>query len=71
MNTERIPSKCVLVGMLLAATLGAPQVAAQTADDFQRLKAMVEQMQKTIEAQNARIAELEAELAALKGTVSS
>jgi hypothetical protein len=39
--------------------LAVPPVRAQTAEDFQKLKTLVEQMQKTIEAQNARIADLE------------
>jgi len=41
------------------AMIAAPQLQAQSAEDFQQLKALMEQMQKTIEAQNARIAELE------------
>jgi hypothetical protein len=44
---------------LLLALFSAPRLQAQSAEDFQQLKAMMEQMQKTIEAQNARIAELE------------
>ena len=39
--------------------LGAPGLRAQTAEEFKELKGLVQQMQKTIEAQNARIAELE------------
>jgi hypothetical protein len=49
---------------ILAVMLATPRLHAQTAEDFQKLKAMVEQMQKTIEAQNARIAELETNRAA-------
>ncbi len=41
------------------ATATAPAARAQSAEEFRQLKSMVEQMQKTIEAQNARIAELE------------
>src|SRR5947209_432103 len=51
-------TKCAPFGLLLFAMLAAPRAQAQSAEDFQRLKSMVEQMQKTIEAQNARIAEL-------------
>src|SRR5690349_21504660 len=42
-----------------AAMLAAPEVRGQSAEEFQQLKAMVEQMRKTIDAQNARIADLE------------
>src|SRR5262245_26814163 len=37
----------------------APSVSAQTAEEFQQLKATVLQMQKTIEGLNAKIAEME------------
>lgn len=47
-----------LITLSLAVLCGV-RLGAQTAEDIQRLKAMVEQMQKTIEAQNVRIAELE------------
>src|SRR5690349_20283141 len=47
---------CVVV---LSALAQLCSVRAQTPEEFKQLKAMVEQMQKTIEAQNARIAELE------------
>src|SRR5580765_1705538 len=50
--------RVVIAGMLVAM-LAAPRLHAQTAEDFQKLKGMVEEMQKTIEAQNKRIAELE------------
>ena len=46
--------------------IAAPRLFAQSAEEFQQLKAMVEQMKQTIEAQNARIAEMEK-----KQTVSS
>ena len=49
----------VLAAIIAAAVLAAPATFAQSADDYKQLKALVEQMQKTIEAQNARIAELE------------
>lgn len=49
----------VVITATVLAVLGAPVARAQTADEFKQLKALVEQMQKTIEAQNARIAELE------------
>ncbi len=39
--------------------LTAPPARAQTAEEFKQLKSLVEQMQKTINAQNARIAALE------------
>ena len=48
--------------LTLAAALVALAVIparAQTTDEFKQLKTIVEQMQKTIDAQNARIAELE------------
>jgi hypothetical protein len=41
------------------ALLGATPAPAQTPEDYQKLKSLMEQMQKTIEAQNARIADLE------------
>jgi len=51
--------RVIVVAALLGAMLAAPEVRGQSAEEFQQLKAMMEQMQKTIEAQNARIAELE------------
>jgi hypothetical protein len=54
----------LVIALVIGGVLAAPRVQAQTAEDFQKLKAMVEQMQKTIEAQNARIAELETNKAA-------
>jgi hypothetical protein len=39
--------------------LAAPAVNAQTAEEFQQLKAAVQQMQKTIDGLNAKIADLE------------
>src|SRR5580765_7716447 len=51
--------RVIVVAALLGAMLAAPEVRGQSAEEFQQLKAMIEQMQKTIEAQNARIAELD------------
>src|SRR5690348_12028250 len=50
-----------LTATLLAATMAASSGFGQTAEDFNKLKSMVEQMQKTIDAQNGRINELEKE----------
>ena len=49
------------LAMLAAALIvcATPPARAQTAEEFKQLKSVVEQMQKTIDAQNARIAELE------------
>jgi hypothetical protein len=55
----RIGRSAVLAAVVAAAAWTAPMVQAQTAEEFQQLKSMVEEMKKTIEAQNARIAELE------------
>ena len=41
------------------SVLIAPVLRAQTTEEFKQLKALLEQMQKTIDAQNARIADLE------------
>jgi hypothetical protein len=56
-----IATRYALVLALILAALGAPPtVRAQTAqEELRQLKTMVEQMLKTIEAQNARILELE------------
>ena len=56
--------RAVLAVAFLTAALAASAVRAQTAEEFQQLKALVEKMQKTIEAQNARIADLEKDKAA-------
>jgi hypothetical protein len=53
-NTRR-----ALMAAIAVSALAVPGVRAQTAEEFKQLKAMVEQMQKTIDAQNARIADLE------------
>jgi len=54
-----ISTRPALIAAIAITTLAAPTLRAQTAEEFKQLKALVEQMQKTIEAQNARIAELE------------
>jgi hypothetical protein len=54
-----IKSRRALAAVIAVTTLAAPTVRAQTAEEFKQLKTLVEQMQKTIEAQNARIADLE------------
>jgi hypothetical protein len=46
-----------IVALVALTATGA--VRAQTSDELSQLKAMIEQLQKTVEAQNARIAELE------------
>ena len=56
--------KWAVTAAVLAAAVAASSVFAQTPDDFNKLKSMVEQMQKTIDAQNTRISELEKEKAA-------
>jgi len=48
-----------LAAAIVLTVIAVPTVRAQTAEEFKQLKAMVEQMQNTIQAQNARIAELE------------
>jgi hypothetical protein len=52
------------------AALAAPTVYAQTAEEFQQLKAAVQQMQKTIDGLNAKIADLEKAKAAPPPTVA-
>ncbi|MGE3310259.1 MAG: DcaP family trimeric outer membrane transporter [Limisphaerales bacterium] len=47
-----------------AVALAAPGAGAQSAEEFRQLKALVEQLQRTVEAQNARIAEMEKSTAA-------
>jgi hypothetical protein len=51
--------RCALAAVISAATLTAPDLRAQSAEEFQQLKAAVQQMQKTIDALNAKIADLE------------
>ena len=53
-----------LAAAIAVTAVAASTVRAQTAEEYKQLKAMVEQMQKTIEAQNARIADLEKSKAA-------
>src|SRR4249920_995621 len=57
-TTPRDPRRALTAVIALAA-LSAPAARAQTPEEFKQLKSMVEQMQKTIDAQNSRIAELE------------
>src|SRR3954469_18606468 len=47
------------LALMFATLFAAPVLHAQTDDAVAQLKAMVEDLKKTIEAQNARIAELE------------
>src|SRR5262245_63819312 len=54
----------VLTAALAASVLVTPAVRAQTAEELKQLKTQLEQMQKTIDAQNARIADLEKDKAA-------
>jgi hypothetical protein len=58
-NQTHIRTRRAIVAAITLSALGVPAARAQTAEDYKQLKNMVEQMQKTIEAQNARIAELE------------
>jgi hypothetical protein len=51
---HRVLALTVCIGVLTA-----PGVVAQTAEEFQQLKNAVQQMQKTIDSLNARIAEME------------
>jgi hypothetical protein len=55
----RMKTQRTLVAALAVSALAAPSVGAQTADDYKQLKSLIEQMQKTIDAQNSRINELE------------
>lgn len=48
-----------LATALAASTLASPALLAQSPEEFNKLKALVEQLQKTVETQNARIADLE------------
>src|SRR6185503_17060928 len=49
----------VLVAAFGVSALATPMVHAQTAEEFKQLKTQSEQMKQTIDAQNARITELE------------
>ena len=53
-NTQR-----ALAAAFAVSALVTPAVRAQTAEEFKQLKTLVEQMKQTIDAQNARLAELE------------
>jgi hypothetical protein len=62
MKTKAQPPSKIRPALALAAAviaLVAHPAPAQTATEFQQLKTLVEQMQKTIAAQNSRIADLE------------
>ncbi|HET7537526.1 MAG TPA: DcaP family trimeric outer membrane transporter [Candidatus Didemnitutus sp.] len=50
---------CAIFAGAAVLPLGAPSARAQSADEIAQLKAMIEQLQKTVAEQNARIAELE------------
>src|SRR5688572_23647279 len=56
--SNRNPIIARLLGCGMALLLGS-SARAQTAEDFSQLKAMIEQLQKTVATQSARIAELE------------
>jgi hypothetical protein len=60
----------LLLAAALAGALALPAARAQSSEDFQQLKAMVEQMKQTIEAQNSRIAELEKTQSASAGALA-
>lgn len=49
----------ILVATLAATALATPALRAQSPEEFKQLKALVEQMQKTIDTQNQRITDLE------------
>jgi hypothetical protein len=51
--------RCGFALATAVVSLAALAAQAQTAEEFKQLKTMVEQMQKTIDAQNRRIADLE------------
>jgi len=57
-------TRCALAAAMALMALAAPTAPAQTPEEFKQLKALVEQMQGTIQTQNARIAELEKSKAA-------
>ena len=59
MKTRLDNTRRLALALTLCATFAAPAVRAQTAEEFKQLQKVVEQMQRTIEAQNARIADLE------------
>jgi hypothetical protein len=52
-------ARCALATAVAVTSLMVTTARAQTTEEFKQLQSVVEQMQKTIEAQNARIAELE------------
>jgi hypothetical protein len=56
-RTPRISARLLTLAATMA--LAGPTVHAQTAEDYQQLKSLVEQLRKTVDAQNQRIADLE------------
>ena len=57
-QTRRNTGRALMAAIALSA-LVAPAARAQSSEEYKQLKALIEQMQKTIDAQNARIADLE------------
>ena len=57
----------ILTAAIVISALTAPAVYAQTPEEFKELKKLMDEMRKTIDAQNARISELEKS----KGTTPS
>src|SRR5262245_8167733 len=58
-DVRKYAAGSALILATIIAGSGVPSAHAQTAEEFRQLKALVEQMQKTIDAQNNRISELE------------
>src|SRR5262249_22237186 len=74
MKSKASFTKSGTLGIVLLLACGATTLYAQTPEEFQQLKKVVEKMQKTIDAQNARIDALEkekAEKAAAPPTVAA
>jgi hypothetical protein len=74
MNTRTHTSGRAARAFLVAAAAGAlalPAARAQTPEEFKQLKALVENLQKTVEAQDARIKELEGTKAAAPAPTSA
>jgi hypothetical protein len=59
MKTKNNNIKQLALALAASAVLAAPAARAQTAEEFKQLQSLVEQLQKTVDAQNARIADLE------------
>jgi hypothetical protein len=64
MNTLMQKPKYLLALTALAVAAAVPLARAQTAEEFRQMKSLMEDMKKTIDAQNARIAALEKTAAA-------